>query len=72
MWLPLVYPEIKCNTDGYGSPGSDSCGSIFRDYQDNFLGCFAFNIGISYVVNAEIMNVVLSIELAHEKGWSHL
>jgi len=74
MWLPPVYLWIKCNIDGiaHGSQGPTSCGGIFRDYQANFLGCFASNIGISYALNTETMGVILAIELTHEKSWTHL
>ena len=43
MWLPPTYPWIKCNTDGaaYGSLGLASCDGMFRDYETNFLDCFA-------------------------------
>lgn len=74
MRLPPTYPWIKCNTDdaAYGSLGPASCDGMFRDYETNFLGCFAYNIGISYALNIKIMSIILAIELAHEKGWSYL
>jgi len=68
-WLPLIYHWIKCNIDDATHDSITSCGGIFRDYQTNFLGCFAFNIGILYALSAEIMRFILTIELAHKKGW---
>lgn len=72
--LPPFYSQIKCNIDGttHGTLGLSSRGGVFRDYQDSFLGCFASNNGIQNTLNAEIMSVILVIELAREKGQTHL
>jgi len=73
VWLPSVHIWIKYNTDGvgHGSPNPASYGGIFRDYQANF-GCFVSNIDILYALNAEIMDVILAIELAYETTCTHL
>lgn len=62
MWLPSVHIWIKYNTDCVvnGSLSPASYGGI--DYQANF-GCFVSNIDILYALNAEIMDVIFSIEL---------
>jgi len=49
MWQPPVFNWIKCNIDGasIGNPGSSSCGGIYRNNHAEFLGAFAYNLGIT-------------------------
>jgi hypothetical protein len=43
------------------------CGGVFRDYEANLLGCYASNI-VSFALYAELMRVILAIEIAFDKG----
>ncbi|MCI00245.1 ribonuclease H protein, partial [Trifolium medium] len=74
LWHPPLTSWTKCNSDGaaHGSPGNAACGGVFRDYQANFLGCYAFNIGVTYALLVELMGAILAIEIAFEKGWHRL
>ncbi|MCI05365.1 ribonuclease H protein [Trifolium medium] len=65
FWHPPLIFWIKCNSDGagHGSPDNAACGGVFRDYQGNFLGCYAFNIDVSFALHAELMGAILAIEL---------
>ena len=38
----------------------------------DYLGCFAYNIGIANSIFAEIVGVILAIECAHQRNWNHL
>jgi len=44
-----TYEDAKCSY-----AGSSACGGIFHNYNANFLGCFAFNIEVSYHCFAKI------------------
>ncbi|MCH85615.1 ribonuclease H protein, partial [Trifolium medium] len=65
---------IKGNTDGtaLGSPGHAACGGILRNHLGQNLGCFAANIGVANALYAELMGVILAIEIAYEKNWNYL
>ncbi|CAJ2651412.1 unnamed protein product [Trifolium pratense] len=74
IWQPPILNWIKCNCDGasLGNPGISACGGLFRDANSSFLGAFAFNIGISNSLNAELIGAMIAIETAASKGWSYL
>jgi ribonuclease HI len=74
IWQPPILNWIKCNCDGasLGNPGLSACGGLFRDANSSFLGAFAFNIGISNSLNAELIGAMIAIETAASKGWSYL
>ena len=74
IWQPPVFDWIKCNIDGasLGNPGPSSCGGIFRDKNADFLGAFAYNLGISNSLVAELNATMFAIELAHHRGWNHI
>jgi len=74
IWQPPVFDWIKCNIDGasLGNPGPSSCGGIFRDKNADFLGAFAYNLGISNSLIAELNGAMFAIELAHHRGWNHI
>jgi len=74
IWQPPVFDWIKCNIDGafLSNPGPSSCGRIFRDKNADFLGAFAYNLGITNSLVAELNGAIYAIELAHLKGWNHM
>jgi ribonuclease HI len=46
-----------------------ACGGIFRDSSAATLGCFARNLGVTYAFYAELIGVMMAIEIATLKGW---
>ncbi|PNX87220.1 ribonuclease H [Trifolium pratense] len=74
LWKTLVVPWLKVNTDGSvrGTNIAAACGGIFQDFSACFRGCFACNLGVVSVLHAEIMVIILAMELAHSFGWFHL
>jgi ribonuclease HI len=74
LWQPPVFNWIKCNSDGasLGNPGPSSCGGIFRNSNAEFLGAFAYNLGISNSLCAELNGAMYAVEIAHRKGWKNL
>lgn len=52
-----------------GNPSPSSCGGIFRDSNGDFLGAFAYNLGNTKSLVAELNGVMYAIELANQKGW---
>ena len=74
LWQPPVINWIKCNIDGasVGNPGPSSCGGIFRDNNAEFLGAFAYNLGNTNSLVAELNGAMFAIEFANQKGWSQL
>jgi len=74
IWQPPVFNWIKCNVDGAseGNPGPASCGGIYRDKNGAFMGAFAYNLGISNSLFAELNGAMYAIELACQKGWNNL
>ncbi|KAJ4713826.1 Ribonuclease H [Melia azedarach] len=73
-WHPPPAGWIKANTDGLakGNPGLSACGGLFRDTGGRFLGGFALALGHQTAFHAEIMVVILAVEIAYERGWFHL
>jgi len=69
FWHPPIQNWVKCNTDGasIGNPGVAACAGIFRNRHVESKGCFAANIGIANALYAELMGVILAIEIAYHK-----
>ncbi|KAJ0027643.1 hypothetical protein Pint_36567 [Pistacia integerrima] len=69
---PLLW--VKVNTDGLskGSPGLSACGGVFRSNSGEFLGGFLINLGFEFAYYAELMAVLIAIEIAYSKGWWQL
>ncbi|KAJ4702472.1 Ribonuclease H protein [Melia azedarach] len=65
---------INANSDGLakGNPGDSACGGVFCDHLGNFLGGFSLCIGLNTVFFAELLAVILVVELAFERGWNNL
>jgi ribonuclease HI len=55
-----------------GNTGTSTCGGIFRNADSSFLGAYAFNIGVSTSLKAELLGAIIAIETAANKGWSYL
>jgi ribonuclease HI len=74
LWQPPVFNWVKCNSDGasLGNPGPSSCGGLFRNSKGEFLGAFAYNLGISNSLSAELNGAMYAVELAHHYGWKSL
>jgi ribonuclease HI len=74
IWTPPIFNWVKCNCDGasIGNPGPSSCGGIFRNSDALFLGAYAFNLGTSSSLNAELVGAMYAIETAVQKGWFNL
>jgi hypothetical protein len=70
LWHHPIISLIKCNSDGaaHGSSGIVGYGGAFKDYQANFLDCYASHIGVSFALNDELMRAILAIEIAFDKG----
>lgn len=47
-------------------------GGVFRDASNDVLGCFHFSAGIGFAFEAELLEVILVVEVAHGKGWNFL
>ncbi|MCI38443.1 hypothetical protein A2U01_0059671, partial [Trifolium medium] len=51
----------KVNTDGSVVGNSATCGGIFRDHMADHVGSFAMNIGLGFVLYAEIFAIILAL-----------
>ena len=74
LWHPPIMQWLKCNIDGAskGNPGPSACGGIFRNSTADFMGAFAFSLGISNSLFAELQGAMIAIEIASQKGWKYL
>ncbi|MCI03920.1 RNA-directed DNA polymerase (Reverse transcriptase), partial [Trifolium medium] len=65
LWCSPCIGWMKVNTDGSVYSTSAACGGLFRDYLANFRGGFAQKISSLSVLHAEIMALILAMEMAH-------
>ncbi|GAU31973.1 hypothetical protein TSUD_359180 [Trifolium subterraneum] len=72
MWCTPSIGWTKVNTDGSVNSNSAACGGLFRDYLANFRGGYAQKISNLSVLHAEIMALIIAMELAHSKNWYHI
>lgn len=75
IWPPPIHNWVKCNTDGaaLGNPGLGACAGIFRNnLGENYMGCFAQNLGVCNALFAKFMAVILAVECAHQRNWLNL
>jgi hypothetical protein len=72
LWKTPIIGWMKANTDGSVTVTSAACGRLFRDYMANFRGGFAQKINGLSVIHAELMDLILAMELAHSKHWHFL
>ncbi|XP_019450654.1 PREDICTED: uncharacterized protein LOC109352924 [Lupinus angustifolius] len=70
-WLPPPQGWIKVNSDGaaHGHPGHAGGGGIFRDSNEDMLGCFAAYFHIHDSLFAELHAAIMAIQIASLKGW---
>ncbi|XP_057779572.1 uncharacterized protein LOC130998156 [Salvia miltiorrhiza] len=73
-WWPLVAPWIKVNTDGsaLGAPSNIAPGDIFRDSWAWVRGCFHFTGGVGFSFEAELLAIILVVQIAYSRGRLHL
>ncbi|KAL6194856.1 hypothetical protein ACLB2K_035931 [Fragaria x ananassa] len=66
VWHPPVIGWVKINSDGAWkhAEGVGGFGAVFRDFKGHVLGAFSSNIDIPSSVAAEVMAVIVAIELA--------
>lgn len=69
-WNPPAQDWIKLNTDGLArrNPDSSITDGVFRTCRGFVKGLFSINIGVHTAYFAELLAVILGIELAWEKG----
>jgi len=72
LWKPPPPQWVKCNTYGSTILQSAACGGIFRDYNSDFLLCFAENAGNVNVFQAELYGALRAIEIANQFNWRNL
>jgi hypothetical protein len=55
---------IKCNKEvALGCRGLAACKGLFRDSSTATIRCFAKNLGVIYAFHAEIVEVIMTIEM---------
>ena len=72
IWKPPTINWVKANTDGSVVNSTSSCGGLFRDFRGSFLGAFASNLREVSVFEAEIMGLMMAMEIAAHKNWHRL
>jgi hypothetical protein len=72
LWCTPSIGWMKVNTDGSVTNASAACGGLFRDYLANFHGGYAQKISGLSVLHAELMALILAMEVAHSKTWHYL
>jgi ribonuclease HI len=71
-WKAPMAPWTKVNTDGSVIDTATACGAIFRDFMGAYKGGFSSKLEHSTVLHAELMGIILAMEMALEKGWLRL
>ncbi|KAL5766816.1 hypothetical protein ACOSP7_017433 [Xanthoceras sorbifolium] len=74
VWNPPTGCCVKVNVDGCskGNPGPAACGGVFRMENGIYIGAFAVNLGFKDSVYAELMGIIMAVELAYARGWRQL
>jgi hypothetical protein len=72
LWKSPPIWWYKVNTDGSVMNNVAACGGIFRDHMANHVASFAQNIVMATVLYAEIMAIILALELAAIHSWSNI
>jgi hypothetical protein len=68
LWKSPTVAWIRANTYGTVTHASAAYGGLFRDYNSRFLGGNAQRVN-GTVLHAELMSMILAMELAHHEGW---
>lgn len=71
LWLRPQPGWTKVNCDGaaFGQPGMASSGGVFRMYRGFSRGSFALPLGVQTSIFAELMGLIVAVELADIEGW---
>ncbi|KAL6133340.1 hypothetical protein ACLB2K_065577 [Fragaria x ananassa] len=71
---PSVIRWVKINSDGAWKhvEGVGGFGAIFHDFKCHVLGAFSSNIDILSSVAADVMAIIVAIELAWVRDWKHI
>ncbi|KAL6139294.1 hypothetical protein ACLB2K_064571 [Fragaria x ananassa] len=74
VWHPLVIGWVNINSDGAWkhAEGVGGFDAVFRDFKGHVLGAFSSNIDIPSSVAAEVMTVIVAIELVWVRDWKHI
>lgn len=61
------------HTDGSarGCSGHRVAGGIFCDHSRGVLGCFSSYVGTQFMLYAEVVALILALDIVKEKAWSH-
>jgi hypothetical protein len=70
LWRSPMIGWMKVNTDGSLTSVSAVSGGLFRDYMANYHGGFAKKIDTLSVFHAELMALILAMELVHSNNWN--
>ncbi|MCI00496.1 RNA-directed DNA polymerase (Reverse transcriptase), partial [Trifolium medium] len=62
----------KVNMGGSVVNNIAACGGIFRDHLGNHVGSFSQNLGMVSVLHAELMAIILALELAATHAWMNI
>lgn len=65
LWVPPIGNWVKANTDEASNSTTSTCGWLFRNHQDEFIGGFAENLGSHNALYTEMSSAFKAIELAH-------
>lgn len=72
IWKAPTSRWVKANTEDSLVGNSASCGGIFREHLDTFLGCFADSLGDVSVFEAEATGLIKALKFAASYGWGRL
>uniref|UniRef100_A0A2C9W0H6 RNase H type-1 domain-containing protein n=1 Tax=Manihot esculenta TaxID=3983 RepID=A0A2C9W0H6_MANES len=70
-WQPPPQGWMKLNVDGscLGNPGPASAGGLLRDSSSNWVIGFGLNIGETSILNAEIIGILVGLQLVWSMGF---
>jgi hypothetical protein len=68
LWRTPTIGWLKMNTDGSVISTLTTSGGLFRDYLVNFRGGFAQQISGIPVLHAELIALILAMEVAYSKN----
>jgi ribonuclease HI len=72
LWKAPMALWTKVNSDESVIDTTTACGAILRDCTGAYKGGFSSKLAHSTVLHAELMGIILAMEMVLEKGWSRL
>ncbi|KAK1558478.1 hypothetical protein Q3G72_002774 [Acer saccharum] len=75
VWHPPTgtnYIKVNVDSCSKGNFGPIGCGGVFRVDNGRYIEAFAANLGFKDSVFAELMGIIMAVELAHSRGWRNL